>query len=186
MDNEDDFDVKDAYKSASEIRKDWIKLIRNIHVSRVCFYPGRQGQAPDFQTITQALPMIGDCNALVYSEPNRTKREVYAEVREHHDNPQFGIAGMGFVTSIEIINGEETTVDREVLFGHPAIDWIPPETTPPEDRFWGLYSRWRISRRVVKVLHIGIAGDAAWTYFLQPHGIKPARIIANPPYQGDL
>jgi hypothetical protein len=140
MDNEDDFDLKDLYKSAREIREDWIKLIRNIHVSRVCFYPGRQGQAPDFQTITQALPMIGDCNALVYSEPNRTKREVHDEVKTHHYNLQFAIPGMGYVTNIEIQCFEEIDVDGEVLFGRSAPDWIPPEAKPPKVRFWALLS----------------------------------------------
>ena len=181
MSNDVEVDWKDAVATEAEIKAMWKKLICDFQAYRVCFYPGRQGQAPGFQSIADALPLIGNCNALVYSEFNRTGHEVYAEVNERRANLQFGIPGMGCVTSIEILNGEEAVVDQEVLFGHPAIDWIPTEATPREDRFWGLYSIWTISGRVVHVLHIGIAGDAAWAYFLQPHAIQPARIIANPP-----
>jgi len=83
-------------------------------------------------------------------------------------------------------------MDRHTLFGQPVTEWISPDDghrlaapfpPPHADRFWGEYCRLTISDRRVHLLHIGIGGDAAWAYFVQPHGIQPARIIANPPWE---
>jgi hypothetical protein len=197
MNGDDDFDVDEFNgPNQEEVQAIGARVIRDLQASRVCFYPGQQGNAPDFEDFIGALPLIGDCNALVYSEPRLTKVEVWQRVDRHRRNIQIPIPGLGFITEIEMVNtGAIPGMDRHTLFGQPVTEWISPDDghrlaapfpPPHDDRFWGEYCRLTISDRTVHLLHIGISGDAAWAYFFQPHGIQPARIIANPPYQGNL
>lgn len=182
-----------------EVQAIWSQVIRDLQDqnSRVCFYPGPQGNEPDFEDFIEALPLIGNCNWLVYSEPRLTKIEVFRRIDWHRKNLQFFIQGLGFVTEIEIVNTNILPcVDREGLFRQPpASEWVSPAdghllappAWPHEDRFWGEFCHLRVGNRKTHVLHIGIGGDAAWTCFLRSHAIHPVRIIANPPFtiQGD-
>ena len=88
--------------------------------------------------------------------------------------------------------GNAPDVDREALFRQPPqAEWVSPANgellaapaPPDETRFWADWCRIMAGNREFRMLHIGIGGNAAWTCFLQPHGIRPVRIIANPPYQ---
>ncbi len=182
-----DVDIKDflpdpkpePVPSRGTIRAVWKDVIRTLKKSKVCFYPGRNSQAAEFADFVGALPLIGNCDALVYAVPWLTKREVRQRVEVHRSNPNSGI-------SFEMLDtGDMPVVDRQELFGQMGTEWVPPAATPatpPDDRFWGLYCCLTIANRTVHVLHIGIAGDAAWAYFLQPNSIQPARIIATRPW----
>lgn len=127
--------------------------------------------------------MIGDCDTLVYAEPQFSGVQAWERIKWHKDNLQFFIPELGFVTDIEIVTPPNLPeAAHRMLFGQPSPEWIPTEARPSEERFWVLYSRWTVADRVVHLLVIGITGDAAWAYSLQPHGIQPARIIASPPW----
>ncbi len=179
--------------SGDEVRAIWTALIRELQIGSVCFYPGPQGDALDFQDFTYALPHIGRCGALVYSAPHLTKHDARNQVKWNKDNLMFDVPGLGTVIDIEMLDtGDMPVVDREMLFQQPpATEWISPAngqplpapTPPDEARLWGDYCRVKVGGRLLHMLHIGIGGGAAWAWFLRPHAIHPARIIANPPYQ---
>lgn len=179
MNDDHDFDMKDLYDDPP-----WAQVIRDLQASRVCFYPGRQANAPDFDDFIGALPHIGNCDALVYAEPRLTMLQVRQQVERHRGNPQIRVAEMGFITNIEIVTPiDMPDEDHRALFGQLGTGWVPPEAKPQGDRFWGLYSRLTLASRTIHLLHIGLAGHAAWAHFLQHHGIPIATVIANPPYQ---
>lgn len=175
-----------------EILATWAQVIHVLQGSRVCFYPGPQGDAADFEDFIHALPLIGDCDALVYSEPRLTRVEVWQQVNWHRLNLQIPIE-RGCITNIEMVDtGNLPMADRQGLFRQPVTEWVSPHNghplanpvpPPPDDRFWGDYCRVTISdARTVHVLHIGLGGHDPWTYFFEPHGIRPARTIANSPW----
>ena len=180
----DDIDVSGP--GEAEILATWARVIADLKASRVCFYLGRgRGRRPDFGDFTGALTLIGDCNALVFSEPLRTKIEVWRLVEEHRRNLQVPIPGVGFIFQINMVNtGDSPGVDRRGLFKEPAITWLPHDKAPDDTRFWGEYARLGIYRgqeeRQVHLLHLGLGGLAAWLWFFQPNGIQPARIIGTP------
>ena len=149
----------------------------------MCFYPGRNCQAPEFEDFIGALPLIGDCTVLVYAEPRLTKAQSWDRVKGRKNHLQIPVPGVGLITEIEMVNtNNRPDVDREGLFGPPGIEWVPLEAKPDDDRFWGNYCSLTMADRTVHLLHIGIAGHAAWAHFLQPNDIRPARIISNSPF----
>lgn len=173
-----------------EVLTIWAQVIGDLQRSRVCFYPGPQGETPDFEDFIRALPLIGTCDSLVYSEPRLTKVEAWQRVNWHRLNLQIPIPG-ACITNIEMVDtGNLPLADQQGLFGQPVAEWIAaddghqlpnPVPPPPEDRLWGDYCHLTISDgRTVRVLHIGIGGEAAWAYFLEPRCIRPVRVIAKP------
>jgi len=192
-DDEDDFDMRDVdVQDRDEVLAIWAQLIQDLRaVHRVCFYPGQHGAAPDFEDFVGALPLIGSCDALVYSEPRLTKIQAWERVGLHRANLQFPIPNLGFATGIDLVQtGDLLGVDRKGLFGQPpAMEWVSPEDghllaspSTPDDRFWGQYCRLTAGNRIVQVLQIGVGGNYAWDYFFRPHDIHPVRIIASPPW----
>ncbi len=61
----------------------------------------------------------------------------------------------------------------------------PVATRPPDERFWAHYTILSIQGRNEKLnlLHLGLRGDHAWLYFLQPNGLRVDRLIADPIYR---
>jgi len=168
-----------------EILAIWAQVIEDIRQSKVCFYAGRfPGQKPALEDFTGALPLIGDCNTIVYAEPRRSKIEVWNSVNQDRLNLQVPIDGFGFITGLEMKNtGSLPGVDSQGLFRDPGIEWVPPGVRPDASRFWGVYADLTIEvgreQKHVRLLHIGIGGLAAILYFFQPHHIIPARIIGS-------
>jgi len=104
-DDEDDFDMRDVdVQDRDEVLAIWAQLIQDLRaVHRVCFYPGQHGAAPDFEDFVGALPLIGSCDALVYSEPRLTKIQAWERVGLHRANLQFPIPNLGFATGIDLV-----------------------------------------------------------------------------------
>ncbi len=158
-------------------------VIETVRDNRPCWYVGRgRGRKPDLEDFTHALPFIGDCGALVFSEPRRSRVAVRKAVDWHRRNLKIPVTGFGFITKLVV---EEGTEYRE-LFVEPATIWIPPEAKPAESKFWAEYALLTIElhqergERRVHLLHIGISGLAAALYFFEPHSIEPSRIIGTP------
>lgn len=178
--------------TGDEVRAIWAQLVLDFRAAKVCFCPSPQDDEADYDDFTCALSHVGDCNALVYSAPRLAKAEAREQVQRHRDDLEFHIHPLRSVTGIEIVDtGNFPCVDREVLFRQPPkTEWVSPVNgqplpalaPPDEGRLWGDYCRVKVGSRVIHVLHIGLGGDAVGNWFFLPHGIHPARIIANPPH----
>jgi hypothetical protein len=81
----------------------WARVIQELRGSRVCLYPGPQGDAPDFEDFIRAMPLIADCDGLVYSEPRFTKVEAWQRVNTHRLNLQIPTP-IGYITNIEMVD----------------------------------------------------------------------------------
>ena len=196
--NGDDFEAHELDgPGMDDILATWAHVIQELRGSRVCLYPGPQGDAPDFEDFIRALPLIGNCDALVYCEPTLTRVEARQRVNTHRLNLQIPTP-IGYITNIEMVDtGDLPLADQQGLFSQPVTEWVaaddgrplanPAPPPPPENRLWGDYCRVTIddgrAARVVGVLHLGVGGAAVWTCFLQPRGIQPARVIVNPQWR---
>jgi hypothetical protein len=163
-------------------------VIEAIRDSRPCWYVGRgRGRKPDLEDFTHALPLVGDCGALIFSEPRRSRAAVVKAVDWHRQNLHIPIPGLGLVFQLDMKNdGDLSELLREVLFTEPKTEWIPAENKPHETRLWGEYAKLGIyvypdrEERHVHLLHIGLGGLAAWMWFFETHRIRPSKIIGNP------
>jgi hypothetical protein len=83
-----------------------------------------------------------------------------------------------------------TLIDKDALFPKFRPEWVPPNAGPSEESHWGFYAKAEIEiggeRKPLDLLHLGFGKQSVWLDFLQYHGIKVARIFANPPYERDL
>jgi len=175
MDNDDDdIDWKDLVSTWGDARDD-------IQGSKVCFYPGRNCQAPDFEDFVAVLPLIGDCSTLVYAEPRLKEGEVREQVQRYEHTLPIVVPALGTITKITWWpHFDMPRVGDPPILGPLSAAWFPAEAEPKSDKLWALYHHLTITDRTVHLLHIGLGGHAAWSYFLQHNGIQPARIIANP------
>lgn len=197
----DDYDLNGEFMGEcreadgqAEIRRTK-KLIKRLKRSRVCLYPGRtlvqQFGIADF---TGCLHFLGDCDCLVFCETQEGKEFV----RMHVPHQLGWVDARHTVRIVERIPERVDAFDLvhdATLFVETGIAWEPPEARPEPNRFWGHYSILALDirgvRRKLHLLHLGIGHQAVWLHFLQPHGIRVARIIssppgaiiANPPYQ---
>lgn len=182
--------VKDlSSRTPEEVLKCWAKVIKQLRASQVCYCPGRDhGREPEFETFLGALPLLVNCDALVYAEPRRSKDEALGNMRCFEQQIPIPIEGgcVTGVTWIDTIPLEAAPgLDRQGLFKVPATPWLPPGEQPAEDRFWGDCAELELEmaterkQRHVKLLQIGVGGLAAALYFFEPRRIKVAKIIGT-------
>ena len=188
-DNDDDDEITESMKGCNkadgEARiRQTKELIDRLKKSRVCLYPGEiLGQRTGIADFTGCLHFLGDCDCLIFCETQHNKDYVRVLVPN-----QRGWSNGNESIRITKVNPERIhasdLVNDATLFPKSDVEWMPPETRPQPDRFWGHYSTLGLDirgvRRELHLLHLGIGGQAVWLHFLQPHGIKVARIIANP------
>ncbi len=171
----------------------WEEIIRTLRASkiRVCFYPGAQDNGSGFGDFVCALAHIGTCNALVFCEPRLTLAQVRQQVDQYRTGAPIPVPRVGVISDIEILTpADMPRDDHRTLFGQLGTEWFPAAEQPADDRYWGLYSTLTLGSREIHLLHVGLAGNAAWAELLQYNRIRPVRIIiaspdrivANPPY----
>jgi len=194
MNGDDDHDVdpKEVMTPVELLESVTLGCIETLRRKRVCLYPGPHlpVQPNDFTNFGQCVPYLGDCNALIFCAPFDSKADARARIQHY--------AGGGD-PALVLDRDECVGLDHEydwiwrddllfpnksdhLLVARPAPDAEPQATRPPDDRFWGHYVILKITGRHDKLylLHLGLRGDHAWPYFLAPHGIGIARMIANP------
>ena len=167
----------------------WVEVLRR---KRICLYPGpRLPVRPgDIVTFAQCLPHLGDADALIFCAPHFSKQEA-RNVLEDILAGGGGGPGVTFNldecvgTSSDLIWDEGLLFPRksENLLLQPQPNGEPQPTRPPDEAFWAHYFILSIIGHVEKlhVLHLGLAGEHAWPYFLQPNGLVAKRVIARPP-----
>ncbi|MGO8677730.1 MAG: hypothetical protein ACLQVX_17880 [Limisphaerales bacterium] len=168
----------------------WIETLRR---KRVCLFPGGDLPLHDQRTdadFARCLPFIGDCNALIFCEPHRSKNEVLGDIVQYaggeggvfNDDPFDRGASLGIKKDLIeqdglwFPNGHE-----DLLVWRPQLHADPVPSRPPESRFWAHYAILKPEGRAEKIhlLHLGLRGDHAWVYFIQPLGIRVARLISH-------
>jgi hypothetical protein len=72
-----------------------------------------------------------------------------------------------------------------LLVAGPEFHPGPRPTRPPDSQFWGHFVVLKFVGRHEKLhlRHLGIGGEAAWVYFLQPNNFLVARTMTNPSHQ---
>ena len=157
-------------------------LIEELQRSRVCFYLGRgRGRKPDLGEFVEAVPFLGECDALVFAEPQRSRGEVGELLRGNLPIPIRG--GFGFVSGLELVL---PNFDYSPMFVEPSeIERVPPEEWPSAERLWAEWTRMRVEDRQgqgqnVLLVHIGLGGLAAMLYFFEPNKIVVSKIIGSP------
>jgi hypothetical protein len=180
-----DFDDDIGDLKPFENDPEWMQVIADIQASRVCFYPGRQGNARDFMDFRGALTLIGDCDTLVFASPRHSKIKISEQAAALMASIPFSITDLGEVTEMTITDTEDD-LDCLYLGGESRVEWIPSGAAPHANRFWGHHARLVIKsahgRRKIQVLHIGMGGNAAWACFLKSKGIPVERVITSPPF----
>lgn len=166
----------------------WIEVLRR---KRVCFYPGPRlrVRAGDIVTFAQCMPFLADCNALIFCAPHFTKEEA-RNVLGH----LLGHGGPEVTFNLDECVGTSSDLiwDESLLFPHkghnllvqPQPDGEPKAIKPPDEAFWAHYFILSIVERAEKLhlLQLGLTGEHAVLYFLQPNGIMVERMIAKPPW----
>lgn len=188
-DGDHDDDWKDVMTDPEVLESAALGCIESLRRKRVCFYPGPHvpPQPGEITEFGRCVPYLGDCNALIFCAPHHSKKEAHERVQHYLAG---GDPGIEFdlhecVTDFDFIWKDELLFPHKndnLLVSYPALDAEPQPTRPPDDRFWAHYVVLSIIGRDDKLnlLHLGLRGDHAWLYFLAPHGIRVARMIANP------
>lgn len=193
-DPDDEIDAwKDVVTPPEMMDSATLGIIEMLRRRRVCFFPGPglpdgPGDLADFY---QCLPFLGDCDALIFCCPGHDKEWTHARIHRvvyggdfDHIFDRHGSVGTG--------HGESWIHHDELLFPQKSEELLvaraepnvePQLTRPPDSQFWAHFAILSMIGRAEKLhlLHIGLRGDHAWVYFLQPHGIRAARMITNPP-----
>lgn len=193
-DDDDEEAWKDVPPPPPEILEStMLGIIEMLRRRRVCFCPelGVPGGPGDLADFYQCLPFLGDCDALIFCCPGHDKE--WAQARIHHFiyNGDFdhifdrqGCVGTGqgeiWIQKPELLFPQKSQ-ELLVVCAEPNVQ--PQLTRPPDSQFWAHFAILSMIGREEKLhlLHLGLSGDNAWLYFLQPHGIQVARAIANPP-----
>ncbi|MGA2862960.1 MAG: hypothetical protein ABSF95_00565 [Verrucomicrobiota bacterium] len=169
--------------------------IETLRRKRVCLYPGPQRPPYDagITDFSHCLRYLGDSNALIFCAPNRGKEAVREDIEHYAGGGNRGLVFnrdecVGLPPGDILIWEDDLlfpTKKENLLVWHFKPDAEPQATRPPDDRFWAHYVILKIEGRAQKLhlLHLGLRGDHAWLYFLQPHGIPVARLISSPFYQ---
>ncbi len=201
--NDGNVDMKDLdrpeCKEVLEARTlGWVETLRR---KRVCLFPGGDLPLHDQRTdadFARCLPFIGDCNALIFCEPHRSKEAVIGDIVQYAGG---GKAQNGHVFGGVAFNRGETVGIESVLIEQDALcfptqqenhlvwrlqsDAEPQPTRPPDGKFWAHYAIVKLEGRDEKIhlVHLGLPADHAWIYFIQPLGIRVARLISNAFYR---
>ncbi|HEV2393735.1 MAG TPA: hypothetical protein VG146_15385 [Verrucomicrobiae bacterium] len=87
----------------------------------------------------------------------------------------------------------ESLLHGDALFPSLTPEWVaklppvilPGEKAPDREKIWGHHAKLELEtdgrRKPLDLLHLGLAGDLVWPFFLQLHSIRVARVIADPP-----
>jgi len=167
----------------------WIGTLRR---KRVCLFPGpehptHEGGITDF---AHCLAYLGDSNALIFCAPHHAEEGARAAI-DHYaggGNPAvvFNLDDcLGLHHHVDLICNQELMfpAQQENLLTWRSDPNDNVQTTrPPDRRFWAHYSILSIRglNEKLHLLHLGLRGDHAWLYFLQPNGIRVHRMISDP------
>jgi hypothetical protein len=193
-DDDEDVDIWKEVMTPPEILESiTLGCIETLRRSRVCFFPGpHQPVGPgDLTDFGQCLPYLSDCNALIFCAPHHGKEEARARIQHYVYGGAFdlifdrnGCVGTDPVDNAWVWKDDLLFPHKtdNLLVGRPVPNAEPQPTRPPDSQFWAHYSVLDMIGRDEKLhlLHLGLRGDHAWLYFLAPHGIHVARMIADP------
>ncbi len=193
--NGDNLDMKDLDPpEPQEVREartlGWIETLRR---NRVCLFPGGDLPLHDQSTdadFARCLPFVGDCNALIFCEPHRTKEAVLGDLWQYAGGEGGVFNGVPFDREealglgADLLEREDLCFpnrDEALLVWRPEPNADPQPTRPPDFRFWAHYAVVQPQGRDegIHVVHLGLRGDHAWLYFIQPLGIRIARLVSH-------
>lgn len=191
-DEDDDIDAwKDVAPAPELLDSATLGCIETLRRKRVCLYPGPHlpVQPGDLTDFGQCLGYLGNCNALIFCAPHHGKEEARAKVQHylHGGDPALVFDVHECVgTDDDWIRKDDLLFPgkaENLLISPPVGNAEPEEARPPGYQFWAHYVVLSIvgCEDKLHVLQIGLRGGHAWLYFLQAHGIRVARTIANPP-----
>ncbi len=210
--NDDNVDMNDLDppepQEVREVRTiGWIETLRR---KRVCLFPGADISplGAHYTDFVSCLPYLGDCNALIFCEPHDSKEAVRACINKYagrsrdenghaindvalHDVAFNGVkfnCGASVGIENDLIEQDELcfpTQQENLLVWRPQANADPQSMRPPDSRFWAHYAILELKERHEKIhlLHLGLRGDHAWLYFIQPLGIRVARLISHASYR---
>lgn len=171
-----------------------LRLVEQLKWAKVCLFAGQRGEQEDGGIVdfTGCFGWLGDCESLILGEPRRTAEQVHKIVLDAHGRMVEGIS-LSVLAPPRDSSWVDSLLHRDALF--PSLtpqwlprlppEWVPADKAPDRDNLWGHHAKLDIEaggqRTPLDVLHLGMAGDAVWPFFLQLHGIRVARVIADPP-----
>lgn len=191
MNGDDEVVPKELNTPVEILTATTLGFIETLRRKRVCLFPGphhpvRGGDITDFG---QCLPCLDGCNALIFCAPHHGKEAAIATLQHY-----LAGAGPGVAFDSDQCVGIHSNLiwDENLLFPRkgekllvvqPQPDAGPQAARPPDENFWAHYAILRIVGHAEKfhLLQLGLRGEHAWSYFLEPHGIGVARVIENPP-----
>lgn len=170
-----------------------IRLIEQLKWAKVCLFPGQRVEHEDgISDFTGCIRWLGECEWLIFCEPHRTAEQAHKLILDAHGRMLEGIR-LSVLAPPRDGSWVNSLLHGDALFPSLTPEWLPkllPEMVPAQkapdrEKLWGLYTKLDLEaggqRRPLDVLHLSLADDAIWTFFLQIHGIKVARVIADPP-----
>jgi hypothetical protein len=164
-------------------------LLEVLLGKKICLFPGIKDQrlGEDSVDFTDYLPLLGGCGVLIFCELNRTRTEIKEHVAQQVGREHGGVQTRMYTPAdLDFPLPETDQLFPECM--NAPLDWVPDDAKPPMDQFWALWSIFGIGipgceQKTLHLLHLGIGGEAAWLYFLQPHNIRVARVIMNSPHR---
>ena len=146
-------------------------VIEMVRRQVVCFHPGPglDIRSDRIRGFLECVPFLGRSTALVFCAPSRRKTDVRDEIRRVvTDNSETG------VNIFESVGIDDDLVWDDSLLFVPSADGSRVPGNP-----WTHYVILKFRNRPLKlhVLHLGMNGDEAQRFFLQPHGIRASCII---------
>jgi len=192
-DDDDDNDVlgKDVMTPVEILESATLGCLEMLRRKRVCLFPGPHVpvQAGEIADFAQCLRYLGDCNALIFCAPHLDKKLAQGKVQHYVGGGDPALVfdlnecvGMDhdWIGNADLLFPQKT---ENRLIARPAPGAEAQPTRPSDDRFWAHYVILSIIGRNDKLhlLHLGLCGDHAWPYFLQPNRIEVVRVIADLP-----
>jgi hypothetical protein len=179
MNDDDDIDVKglDPHE---------LHFIGELRKKRVCLFPRftRRPHDVHITDFSHCLPFMGDCNALIFCAPRCGRKKAREDIRRYTAG-----ANPALVFDLPKCQGLDDSLisDNHYIFERQQDNLLvwPPDANaakPDDGQFWADFVILKIEgwREELHLLHLGLRGDHAWLYFLQPHFIRLHRLIAKP------
>jgi hypothetical protein len=190
--NGDDDDAKgrDLNTPVEILAATTLGCIEALRRKRVCLFPGphRPLLGGDISDFGHCLPLLEDCNALIFCAPHQDKQTAVNTLQHYLGGGDHRVA----FDADECAGIHSPLIwDDNLLFPRKGENLlvVPPRpngqtlaSKPPDKRFWAHYVILSIVGRAEKLhlLQLGLRGEDAWPYFLGPNGIQVARVIADP------
>lgn len=178
-DDHDDNELKCLMTPVEVLSLATLGIIELLRCQSVCFYPGPAvpPHPDDITDFLGCLPYVGKCTALIFCAPHLKK----SDMRNYIQKVAIGETSLNpdLDECVGIEPGFELIWRDELLF-LPAR--VADTSSQPSDQFWAHFCILKISGRGMKLLllHLGMTGDQAQKFFLEPHGIQPICTVANP------